>query len=140
MDPLFGAGRWDLDELTINYRNPQEVSAIASAFAHRQGSVHLHGERGAGACRTQSHAISVADPSLAQRDRDAHQTLDLVSDFVGDDGTGRVAIIAPSDRIAVLRAASLRVFAPAAWISTATPSSPLSIPGTSRSRSATPKW
>jgi DNA helicase IV len=103
MDPLFGAGRWDLDELTINYRNPQEVSAIASAFAHREG-LYISTVNAVRAMPDSVARVSIADPSLLN-ETVMHQTLKLVSDFVGDDGTGRVAIIAPSDRIAVLRAA-----------------------------------
>ena len=37
MNRLFGEGHWDLNELTINYRNPQEVSDLASRFAQNEG-------------------------------------------------------------------------------------------------------
>jgi hypothetical protein len=102
MDPLFGAGRWDLDELTINYRNPQEVSNIASTFAHRQG-LYISTVNAVRALPNSVVRISVTDPGLLN-ETVAHHTLDLVSSFVGDDGTGRIAIIAPNDRLAVLRA------------------------------------
>ena len=45
MDPLFGERNWQLNELTINYRNPKEVSQLASDFASVRRPVHLHGER-----------------------------------------------------------------------------------------------
>ena len=37
MDPLFGERNWQLNELTINYRNPKEVSQLASDFASSEG-------------------------------------------------------------------------------------------------------
>lgn len=37
MNRLFGESHWDLNELTINYRNPQEVSELASRFAEEEG-------------------------------------------------------------------------------------------------------
>jgi len=37
MNRLFGELQWDLNELTINYRNPQEVSDLASDFAQKAG-------------------------------------------------------------------------------------------------------
>ena len=37
MDPLFGPHNWQLNELTINYRNPKEVSQLACDFAATEG-------------------------------------------------------------------------------------------------------
>ena len=37
MDPLFSERNWQLNELTINYRNPKEVSQLASDFASSEG-------------------------------------------------------------------------------------------------------
>ena len=34
MNRLFGESHWDLNELTINYRNPQEVSELEIGRAH----------------------------------------------------------------------------------------------------------
>lgn len=45
MDPLFGERNWQLNELTINYRNPKEVSAARQRFRLVRRPVHLHGER-----------------------------------------------------------------------------------------------
>jgi DNA helicase IV len=101
MDPLFGAGRWDLDELTINYRNPQEVSNTASEFAAREG-LYI----------STINAVRTLPDSLARIEIDdaellatavAHHVFDLVSQFVSADGTGRVAVIAPQGRIPALR-------------------------------------
>lgn len=45
MNRLFGERRWDLNELTINYRNPQEVSDLASGLRAEGGTVYLDGQR-----------------------------------------------------------------------------------------------
>ena len=37
MNALFGPRNWSLNELTINYRNPREVSDLAARFAEGEG-------------------------------------------------------------------------------------------------------
>jgi DNA helicase IV len=103
MDPLFGADRWDLDELTINYRNPQEVSNIASDFAAREG-LYISTLNAVRALPDSVARIEIKDAELLGK-AVAHHAFKLVSQFVSGDGTGRVAIIAPQGRIPALREA-----------------------------------
>ena len=101
MDRLFGRQRWDLNELTIDYRNPQEVSSLASRFAARQGlyisTVH--------AVRTMPDAVRrvSVDDQAALLDAVGEQTAALAKRFVRDDGTGRVAVIGPHALLEPLR-------------------------------------
>ena len=101
MDRLFGSQRWDLNELTIDYRNPQEVSSLASRFAARQGlyisTVH--------AVRTMPDAVRrvSVDDRAALFDAVGEQTAALAKRFVRDDGTGRVAVIGPHALLEPLR-------------------------------------
>lgn len=97
MDRMFGPAHWDLNELTINYRNPQAVSHTASQFARNEGlyistvnavrdvpdAVHRHTAADETALFDQLCAVS--DHAIAQ--------------FLGDDGTGRLAIILPDSMI-----------------------------------------
>ncbi|MBT1182114.1 AAA family ATPase [Bifidobacterium sp. CP2] len=102
MDRLFGHGRWDLNELTIDYRNPQEVSDLAGRFASAQGlyisTVH--------AVRTIPDSVSRTTVPSAEDLADAvgREAAALTKEFVAQDGTGRVAVIAPHRLIEGLRA------------------------------------
>ena len=97
MNSLFGEGNWDLNELTINYRNPQEVSDLASRFAEAEGlyisTVH--------AVRTMPDSVErvCVENEAALHDALARQVADLVRRFVSSDGTGRVAVIAPQAQL-----------------------------------------
>ena len=97
MNSLFGEGNWDLNELTINYRNPQEVSDLASRFAEAEGlyisTVH--------AVRTMPESVErvCVENEAALHDALARQVADLVRRFVSSDGTGRVAVIAPQAQL-----------------------------------------
>ncbi|WP_289094529.1 AAA family ATPase [uncultured Bifidobacterium sp.] len=97
MNSLFGEGNWDLNELTINYRNPQEVSDLASRFAEAEGlyisTVH--------AVRTMPDSVErvCVENEAALHDALARQVTDLVRRFVSSDGTGRVAVIAPQAQL-----------------------------------------
>ena len=94
MDRLFGHGHWDVNELTIDYRNPQEVSRLASNFAAKQGLYisTVHAVRG----------IPDSVERVTVEDRDAlfgavaRETVKLAREFVAQDGTGRVAVIGPN--------------------------------------------
>ena len=101
MNRLFGRGRWDLNELTIDYRNPQEVSDLAGRFAESQG-LYI----------STVHAVrripdSVSRVTVASRDElcaaAAREAAGLAKRFVAADGTGRVAVIAAAALLPSLR-------------------------------------
>lgn len=106
MDPLFGPHNWSLNELTINYRNPKEVSQLACDFASAEG-LYISTVNAVRGVADSVRRLTLTDESLLA-DAVAHQAIDLVRAHVGADGTGRVAIIAPDDLLASLRA---RVYA-----------------------------
>ena len=106
MNRLFGERRWDLNELTINYRNPKEVSQLACDFASAEG-LYISTVNAVRGVADSVRRLTLTDESLLA-DAVAHQAIDLVRAHVGADGTGRVAIIAPDALLASLRA---RVYA-----------------------------
>lgn len=106
MDPLFGPHNWSLNELTINYRNPKEVSQLACDFASAEG-LYISTVNAVRGVADSVRRLTLTDESLLT-DAVAHQAIDLVRAHVGADGTGRVAIIAPDALLASLRA---RVYA-----------------------------
>ncbi|MBF9708754.1 HelD family protein [Bifidobacterium dentium] len=106
MDPLFGPHNWSLNELTINYRNPKEVSQLACDFASAEG-LYISTVNAVCGVADSVRRLTLTDESLLA-DAVAHQAIDLVRAHVGADGTGRVAIIAPDALLASLRA---RVYA-----------------------------
>ncbi|WEV72853.1 AAA family ATPase [Bifidobacterium sp. ESL0790] len=101
MDRLFGPDGWDLNELTINYRNPREVSDLASGFARDEGLY----------ISTTKAVRSVPDSVIRRECADqeelkgatVREALRLAGEFTGDDGTGRVAVIAPDGMVAPLQ-------------------------------------
>ena len=109
MNRLFGESHWDLNELTINYRNPQEVSELASRFAEEEG-LYISTVN---AVRTIPDSVTrhvVADMK-ALMDEAADQSAQLAEQFVSSDGTGRIAVICPDDLIGPVRAAVRRKLA-----------------------------
>lgn len=106
MDPLFGPHNWSLNELTINYRNPKEVSQLACDFASAEG-LYISTVNAVRGVADSVRRLTLTDDGLLA-DAVAHQAIDLVRAHVGADGTGRVAIIAPDALLASLRA---RVYA-----------------------------
>ncbi|MDO4912932.1 MAG: AAA family ATPase [Bifidobacteriaceae bacterium] len=97
MDKLFGEDSWDLYELSINYRNPKEVSEVASQFAQNEGLY----------ISTQSAVRSVPN-SVEQQVCDNHNQLlhtvaqdaiELANNYIERDGTGRIAVITPDSLI-----------------------------------------
>jgi DNA helicase IV len=94
MDRLFGEHGWDLNELTINYRNPQEVSDLASRVANREGLYisTLH------AVRTIADSVQLISVENQSRLEGAvcDAALPLVTAYASSDGTGRIAVIAPA--------------------------------------------
>ena len=101
MDRLFGRGHWTLNELTIDYRNPQEVSDLASAFARSEG-LYISTVNAVRAIPGSVRRVTLDDES-ALADEVAATTAELVHEFVSADGTGRVAVIAPDSMVASLR-------------------------------------
>lgn len=101
MDRLFGPEHWDLNELTIDYRNPQEVSDLASRFAEHEG-LYVSTVKAVRHVDDSVRRIRVADET-ALNARVAEETLALAEEYVGDDGTGRIAVIAASQHVAALR-------------------------------------
>lgn len=100
MDHLFGPAGWSLRELSINYRNPREVSELASAFAERSGLYVSTTKAVRGVPDSVSRIVTENRAELERRIRDL--VPDLAHEFVGHDGTGRVAVIAPDAWIAGL--------------------------------------
>ena len=103
LNPLFGAGNWDLNELTINYRNPKEVSELASGFAQGEG-LYISTVNAVRSVRDSVARHVVADGKTLLSTV-ANQAVQLANQFVSSDGTGRIAIICPDDLIAPVRAA-----------------------------------
>ncbi|RSX55691.1 ATP-dependent DNA helicase [Bifidobacterium dolichotidis] len=93
MDRLFGPENWSLNELTINYRNPKEVSQLAAEFAEREG-LYVSTVNGV---RTMPDSVKheVCDDQQALLKATGQQAAQLASEFVQADGTGRVAVITP---------------------------------------------
>ena len=101
MDPLFGPHNWQLNELTINYRNPKEVSRLACDFAAAEG-LYISTVNAVRGVEDSVKHLTLADESLLI-DAIAQQSVELTRAYVSTDGTGRVAIIAPDDMIRPLR-------------------------------------
>ncbi|WP_165496256.1 HelD family protein [Alloscardovia theropitheci] len=95
LDPIFGVDGWDLNELTIDYRNPQEVSDIAGQFAASEG---LYISTVSAVRKLEG---SVTKKTLSQIDSlissAVFHTIELTQQFVSQDGSGRVAIICDNE-------------------------------------------
>lgn len=101
MNRIFGEDHWSLNELTIDYRNPQEVSDLASQFAKEQG-LYISTVR---AVRTIPDSVRriVVDDRQALLDDVAARTVELTREFVGADGTGRIAVLVPDRLLPLMR-------------------------------------
>lgn len=86
-DPLFGERNWQLNELTINYRNPKEVSQLASDFASSEG-LYISTVNAVRGVPDSVKRLTLRDDSLIG-DAVAQQTVELVRAYVSSDGTGR---------------------------------------------------
>ena len=93
MNAVFGPQGWDQRELTINYRNPQEVSDLASRFASRSGLYVSTVKAVREMPDSVSRLMANGHDELVHVVSDT--VLDLASRYVASDGTGRVAVIAP---------------------------------------------
>lgn len=103
LNPLFGHDNWDLNELTINYRNPQEVSDMAAAFATAEGLYISTVNAVRQVPGSVQQLLAGSDDDLIRRT--AKTAARLAQEFVSSDGTGRVAVIAPTGRLATLKRA-----------------------------------
>lgn len=93
LDKIFGHDGWDLNELTVDYRNPKAVSDLASSFAH---SENLY-------VSTVSAVRNIADAvKRVQCDNDrllatiTEEALSAIHRHVARDGSGRITIICDS--------------------------------------------
>ncbi|WP_026181774.1 HelD family protein [Alloscardovia criceti] len=95
LDSIFGTDGWDLNELTIDYRNPQEVSDIAGKFAASEG-LYIST---VSAVRTIENSVTQKTLSSLNSviDSAIYHTIELTTQFVSRDGSGRVAIICDSE-------------------------------------------
>ena len=109
MNRLFGESHWDVTELTINYRNQQEVAELASRFAEEEG-LYISTVN---AVRTIPDSVSrnVVPDMSSSLETTAEQASQLAEQFVSADGTGRIAVICPDDLIAPVRDAVRRKLA-----------------------------
>lgn len=95
MNALFGPRNWSLNELTINYRNPREVSDLAARFAEGEG-LYISTVKAIRSVPDSVQRVIVADRSALYAEV-AEQTLDLAGSYLVGDGTGRVAVIVPDE-------------------------------------------
>ncbi|MDF7664678.1 AAA family ATPase [Bifidobacterium sp. ESL0745] len=104
MDRLFGPNGWDLKELTINYRNPQEVSQLATRFAEDEG-LYVSTTKGVRTVSDSVRRVNADDRTSANALLSTinHASLDLANQFISSDGTGRVAVIAPDSQLTAIR-------------------------------------
>lgn len=102
MDRVFGEGRWNLQTLTIDYRNPKEVADRANAFARGEGlRVSTVSSARSVPDSIETHTVADADTLVGA----AQGTVCAAAQkFLAADGTGRIAIIADAATIASLRA------------------------------------
>lgn len=103
MNALFGPRNWSLNELTINYRNPREVSDLAARFAEGEG-LYISTVKAIRSVPDSVQHVSVADRASLYAEV-AEQTLDLAGSYLVGDGTGRVAVIVPDELRDAVRAA-----------------------------------
>lgn len=101
MNTLFGANEWELYELTIDYRNPKEVSELASQFARNEG-LHVSTIK---AVREVANSVQRHDAANEDQciENACQAGAELAREFLQNDGTGRVAIICPQESIGTIR-------------------------------------
>ncbi|MFC8599631.1 MULTISPECIES: HelD family protein [unclassified Isoptericola] len=106
LDPVLGDS-WRLEELTVSYRTPASVADAAQRMAAAAGlpTSPLTAAREVTGALELAHVTpsGPARPVLLQEVRD--HVAALVSEFVGTDGAGRVAVVAASAEVDALREA-----------------------------------
>lgn len=95
MNALFGPKNWDLKELTINYRNPREVSDLASDFAQGEG-LYISTVKAIRSVPDAVERAAFADRETLYR-AVGERVRALADEFVDDGGSGRVAVITPDE-------------------------------------------
>lgn len=101
LDPVFGKGNWQKYELTIDYRNPQEVSDLSERFACSEGlyvsTVH--------AVRTMPDSLTIRTFSTTQLlvENASRTVANLAKSYISPDGLGRLAVLADSSMLSLLR-------------------------------------
>ncbi|GGI13052.1 DNA helicase [Galliscardovia ingluviei] len=101
LNPIFGADGWDLYELTIDYRNPRQISDTATNFAQNEGLYvsTVHAVRD-----VQDSVEQIQCSSLEEVLRTSSEHMsDLAVRFVSEDGTGRIALVADSSILEPVR-------------------------------------
>lgn len=93
MDKLFLKNNWKIHELTIDYRNPREVSDLASDFAKREG-LYISTVNAVRSIPNAVERITV-DSYEELCDAAGKTSATLAQEFINADGTGRIAIITP---------------------------------------------
>lgn len=102
LDPVFGHDRWHLGELTIDYRNPQEVADLASDFARNEG-LYVSTVKAVREMEDSVKRLTV-DRLEDLVETSISEILQLHSRYISQDGTGRVAVIADDELLSTLRA------------------------------------
>lgn len=101
LDPVFGKDGWSKYELTIDYRNPQEVADLAERFARSEGlyvsTVH--------SVRTLPDSLRIDTlPTMdALLEHVSAVVADLAATYISRDGTGRLAVLADPSLLTLLR-------------------------------------
>ncbi|RBP99166.1 HelD family protein [Bifidobacterium xylocopae] len=108
MDRLFGEDGWELNELTIDYRNPREVSELAADHARAEG-LHVSTVRAVRTVPGSVRRIRAQDSGTAIEEA-SRAAADLAQEFIGSDGAGRVAVISSADQVTALMAAVRKVY------------------------------
>jgi len=99
--------RWRLAELTVNYRTPSEIMALAAAVLHRidPGLTPPRSVRSSG---EEPWTVTVPAEELVERVAEVAAREDAaLAAGVGDDGgeTGRLAVLVPAELLADVAAA-----------------------------------
>lgn len=102
LDPLFGPDGWELDELTVDYRNPKEVCDLSSGFARSEG---LHVSTVSAARTVPDSVVRVPLPSGSRNstaqagffDAVSRNAVDMICRYVSHDGSGRIAVICDAE-------------------------------------------
>lgn len=101
MNAVFGQKNWSLNELTINYRNPQEVSTLAADFAHSEG-LYISTVKAIRSVPDSVRRITVDDRDALYETVGLEAAL-LAHEFIDEQGMGRVAVIAPKELLDAVR-------------------------------------
>ncbi|MBM7477742.1 DNA helicase IV [Oerskovia jenensis] len=100
LDPLL-RGSWRLATLTVNYRTPTQIADTAQRFAaaHRLPTSSLT------SARDIPGALVLAPVATGEDllDEVSVRVRSALAEFVGPDGAGRVAVVAPADHVVGVR-------------------------------------